>query len=126
MVSELIKYGRFTTDSRLIYGNYGNLSARDEETIYTTKSGVILNGLSIDDFVHLADKISNNASSDSPIHLEIYKKYSCNAILHMHGDYTVLLSLNGKEIRPLDFVGKMFLERVPIVEGQFGTATLNN
>lgn len=44
----------------------------------------------------------------------------------MHGDYTIIMSINHKNISPCDFVGMCFLEKIPVVEGEFGTSSLTN
>lgn len=125
-MNEMITYGKIASDSGLIYGNFGNLSIKHKDKIYITKSGAMLGKLTRNDIVTFSDEIPREASSDSPIHLELYKTYNCNTILHMHGNYTILTSLNHKNIIPYDFVGMRFLEKILVVEGEFGTSSLTN
>jgi L-fuculose-phosphate aldolase len=126
IVDEIITYGEMAADNGLIYGNFGNLSVKYEDMIYITKSGAMLGRLTSDDIVSFEDKIHGEASSDTPIHSELYKRNNCGAILHMHGDYTIIMSINHENVSPCDFVGMRFLEKIPVVEGEFGTSSLTN
>jgi len=125
LAAELVTYGRFAANSGLIYGNYGNLSARVGDVTYITKSGAMLGLLEKSDFVGFQKLIPEEASSDTPIHQGIYEKTGCGAIYHLHGEFTVILSWLRDIIVPEDFAGSRFLGEVNVVEGEFGTTDLN-
>ena len=125
IISTMIEFGTMCTENGLIYGNFGNLSVKYEDEIYITRSGAMMRKLNPEDIIIFKGNIPEEASSDTPIHYSIYQKIKHGAILHMHGDFTIILSLILDSIYPCDFVGKRFLGTIPIVEGEFGTSALN-
>lgn len=126
IINDMMEYGKMCTSNGLIYGNFGNLSVKYENDIYITRSGAMMGNLIAEDIVIFKTNIPPEASSDTPIHYGIYQKIKNGAILHMHGDFTIVLSLLFESINPCDFVGKRFLGEIPIVDGEFGTPALNN
>jgi len=120
----MIDFGKMATDNALIYGNFGNLSVKYGDEIYITRSGAMMGNLKEEDIFIFSGNIPEEASSDSPIHYGIYQKINYGAIMHMHGDFTIVLSLMLEDICPCDFVGNRFLGTIPIVEGEFGTTAL--
>ncbi|MCL2862486.1 MAG: class II aldolase/adducin family protein [Methanimicrococcus sp.] len=73
--------------------------------------------------------IEKTASSETRIHRRIYQKTKAKAILHAHCPYSVVMSIlefekGNTEIIPIDSEGKLFLKRIPIVEGGIGSEEL--
>ena len=122
----MIEYSKMSASNGLIYGNFGNLSIKHGNDIYITRSGAMMGNLFPSDIIVFKNIIPPEASSDTPIHFGIYQKIKEGAILHMHGDFTIVLSLIFESIKPCDFVGQRFLGEIPIVDGEFGTPALNN
>ncbi|RLI86197.1 MAG: fructose-bisphosphate aldolase [Archaeoglobales archaeon] len=126
VVNEMIEVGKKLCSYRLIDGSSGNMSCKVGERIVITKSGTQLDNLTPKDFVILKlDEDSSEASSDLKVHRAIYKKTDYNAVLHCHGVYNVLLSFIQDEIVPKDLEGRLFLKRVAVVEGEFGSDELS-
>jgi len=110
---------------RLIDGASGNMSCRVGNSIVITKTGTMLDDLTPEDFVVLRmDERSDEASSDLPVHRAVYERTDYDAILHCHGIYNVVLSFAMDEIVPLDLEGSLFLKRIRVVEGEFGSEDL--
>jgi len=127
VISEMIRVGQKLGRYRLIDGSSGNMSCRVEDTIVITKSGTQLDELTPKDFVVLKiGERSHEASSDLKVHQTIYEKTDYKAVLHCHGVYNVVLSLMQDEIVPKDLEGGLFLKRVRVVEGEFGSDELAN
>ena len=126
IIEDMIEYSKLCASNGLIYGNFGNLSVKYENNIYITRSGAMMGKLVSSDIIVFRNNIPPEASSDTPIHFGIYQNIGQGAVFHMHGDFTIVLSLLFKSINPCDFVGQRFLGKIPIVDGEFGTAALNN
>lgn len=82
-------------DTGLVTGTFGNLSAVDRETgVFVVKpSGVPYAGLTPEDMVAVSidsGKVVDGyrrPSSDTPTHLELYRAFSCGAIVHTHSEF---------------------------------------
>ncbi|HDD36759.1 MAG TPA: fructose-bisphosphate aldolase [Archaeoglobus veneficus] len=125
MIDEAIQIGKKLAFFKLIDGASGNLSFRVDGEIVITKTGVMLDELNDDSFVKV--KIGEKkdiASSDLIVHQKIYEKTDYKAVLHCHGVYNVVLSLKMDEIVPVDLEGKMYLGKIKVVDGVFGSETL--
>jgi L-fuculose-phosphate aldolase len=124
-IEEAVKIGRKLANYRLIDGSSGNLSIRKGELITITKTGVSLDEIDGESFITLKlGERSEEASTDLVVHEAIYKTTDFKAILHCHGIFNVILSLDSEEIIPIDFEGKVFIGRVRVLEGEFGSQAL--
>ena len=93
--------------SGLVMGTFGNLSAADPDAgVFAIKpSGVAYDVLKPDDIVvlSLADGTSIDSrlrpSSDTPTHLELYRAFSCGAIVHTHSEYATMFAQARMPIR---------------------------
>lgn len=79
------------------FGSTGNLSARDEEGIWITPTGVSLSGLVPDKLarVDLEGRSlgENRPSKEYPFHLAVYRgRADARAIVHLHSLHAVALS----------------------------------
>lgn len=127
MIDEAIQIGKKLAFYRLIDGASGNLSFRTNGEIVITKTGVMLDELNDDSFVKVKIGEKNEkASSDLIVHVKIYEKTNYKAVLHCHGIYNVILSLTMNEIVPVDLEGRMFIGKLKVVEGTFGSDVLAN
>ncbi|WP_201790135.1 class II aldolase/adducin family protein [Campylobacter devanensis] len=83
---DLVKYN-------LVIFAWGNVSARDGDCIVIKPSGVEYDKMKVDDMVILdldGNKIEGkyNPSSNTPIHLELYKAFpNMKGITHTHSNY---------------------------------------
>ncbi|MCD6223725.1 MAG: class II aldolase/adducin family protein [Deltaproteobacteria bacterium] len=107
MVSEFRKVGDILFLMGLVHYNSGNISARVSDGIWITKTGKSLYNLHGKDIVKIGyerDIRWDSASSETPTHIEIYKKISsAKAIVHSHSPYTVTLSFLTEKITPIDY-----------------------
>ncbi len=107
---------------RLIDGASGNISFREGDCFYITRTGVMLDELDESSFVRMrvwSNDTNPLASSDQLIHREVYRKSSRKAVLHCHGVYNVVLSFSRNSIIPLDLEGRLFLGEVRVISCKF-------
>jgi len=106
----------------------GNLSVRSGRNMWITRHACSLENLKPEDVVRVpVDRPSSRdiiASTETPIHREVYLKTSNLAILHAHPPYSVALSFFLDELIPPDSEGYHVLKRIPIVEGRPGSPKL--
>jgi L-fuculose-phosphate aldolase len=123
---EIARFGKKLVISGLTSSRFGNISLLQENKIFITCTGSMLDELGERMVVEVdlscpcdQDKI---ASSEACVHRAIYQRTANKAIIHTHSPYAVALSLlEQKAVEPLDGEGLLFLGTMPIVEGQIGT-----
>lgn len=94
-------------ESGLVIFTWGNVSGIDEEKklVVIKPSGVNYQEMTMNDMVVIdldGNKIEGNynPSSDTPTHLEIYKKYpNIKGIVHTHSKWATIFAQAGKEIK---------------------------
>lgn len=97
----------------------GNLSARDREILWITRTGAPLGRLTARDLV--AVPMSNPASradvasSELAVHLEIQGHQTAGAVVHAHPPAVVALSMRRERIEPLDLEGHYHLRSVAVL-----------
>jgi len=82
-------------EAGLVLGSFGNISVKTpkENTIIIKPSGIPYDKLSpksmVEVSINTGEAINSSfaASTDTPTHIEIYKAFNCNAVLHMHSEY---------------------------------------
>ena len=86
----------------LVFQNFGNASGRDRDNCLIKPSGVDIDKITAEKIVsvHINDinKTDNklNPSSDTPTHLELYKKFiELGGIVHTHSPYATAWSQSG-------------------------------
>jgi L-fuculose-phosphate aldolase len=101
---ELIFYGQEIKRSGLVFGTWGNISARLEDKILITPSGIPYEKLTPEDIV-ICDMNCNiiegnhRPSTELPVHSEIYKYRSdVKAIIHTHSIYASAIAVTRKNI----------------------------
>jgi L-fuculose-phosphate aldolase len=103
----------------LTYASMGNVSRRIGADIVISKLGALLDE-TYGDFItaELEGEPHPDASSDFPVHREIYRKTDAKIVLHGHSPYAVALSLIEKDdsIKPVDFESEKLLTAIPIVK----------
>ncbi|MGM0608227.1 MAG: class II aldolase/adducin family protein [Candidatus Muiribacteriota bacterium] len=98
----------------------GNISVCVDDLIIITAAGTMLSELEKKDLVMVSLKGNNynKASSELPVHKEIYKKTEYKAVVHAHPVYTVVNSLKSKgKIDLIDGEGNFYFPHgIPVLE----------
>lgn len=98
--NELIEYGRMAGDKNYTPGISGNLSARCEDMVVITSSGVANGYLTENDFA-VVDFDGNAIEGEKPssermLHIEFYKKRpEMNYVMHVHSPYLTAFASAG-------------------------------
>lgn len=79
----------------LVLFSFGNISVKNpkDNSIFIKPSGISYDKLSPESMVEVSlnteEPIKNqfNPSTDTATHIEIYKAFNCNSVLHMHSEY---------------------------------------
>jgi L-ribulose-5-phosphate 4-epimerase len=93
--------------SGLVFGTFGNLSAVDRESgVFAIKpSGVPYADLTPGHIVTVSLETGQvvdgtlRPSSDTPTHLELYRAFSCGAIVHTHSEFATMFAQANLPIR---------------------------
>jgi L-fuculose-phosphate aldolase len=126
---EIARFGKKMVLSGLTSSRFGNISLLQEDRIFITCTGSMLDELD-EEMVVVVDlscpcNLDKIASSETCVHRVVYQRTENMAIIHTHSPYAVALSLLEKEsIEPIDSEGLLFLGTMPIVEGRVGTNDL--
>jgi len=124
---EVARFGKKAVASGLTSSRFGNISLRREGRIFITTAGSMLDELDESQVVEvgLTGPCPVNASSETCVHLAIYRSTSFQAVIHTHSPYAVALSLLEEGlVEPIDGEGMRFLGAMPVVVGEFGTDEL--
>jgi L-fuculose-phosphate aldolase len=126
---DISRFGKKLVLSGLTSSRFGNISLLSEGRIFITTTGSMLDELD-PEMVVMVDlsgpcDLDRIASSETCVHRAIYQRTENLAIIHTHSPYAVALSLLEREaVEPIDSEGRIFLGRMPIIEGSFGTDEL--
>lgn len=121
-MNEIIKQMQFTGmvlhQLRLVSSHGGNLSVRDGDYIYITKTGRMAGFLKEEDIIKLPifqeTPQDKEASIELIVHREIYKKNpEISAIVHAHPITATTLAYFLDEFEPIDIEGQLFIKKVP-------------
>ncbi len=119
--------GKLLFQTGLVDGASGNMSFREGESMYITRSGVNLYSLNENSFVKLGifdDEYVEEASVDQLVHKMVYRKTDYSAVVHCHGVFNVVLSLKFDIVKPLDLEGSLYFGEIPVVSRPFGSVEL--
>ena len=130
----VIQAGKATVDLGLVDSYFGNISFCFDQTLYISQTGSSLDHLTgCIDPVPLDGSTSAGltASSELSAHLEAIKRTGCEAILHGHPRFSVILSMicppDQRDQCPdrdhchIRCPEKRFVGEIPIVPGEVGT-----
>ncbi|MHB8110998.1 MAG: class II aldolase/adducin family protein [Syntrophorhabdaceae bacterium] len=117
-LEEFVEIGRDMFLRGLVNSHAGNMSIRDGNTLYITRTGSMLGRLTSNDIVgvDLDDADDPNiarASMELVVHRAIYQKTGALAVVHAHPPYATLLSMAG-EIVPIDSEGSYRFKRIRV------------
>ncbi|MDP4279610.1 MAG: aldolase [Dehalococcoides mccartyi] len=118
-LSWFIQTGKLLFSRGLVSSHSGNLSQRQQDKLYITRTGsslplfaetdLILTGIDYD------DQFTPLASSELPVHRAIYRRTAAKAIVHAHPPYAAALSLLEAEIIPDCGEGLYCMGAIPVI-----------
>ncbi len=106
---ELVSYGKRILEERLATGAGGNISAREDDIMLISPSGLSLADLTPHQFVAVSivsgQIVGSNGlrpSSEVLMHLACYRRRpSIRAVVHTHPPHTIALTSSGHDLRPM-------------------------
>ena len=126
---ELIRWGKLLFERRLVTGWGGNLSCRiGKNRLVITGQHAPLGFLTPKDLVEIdldgkpIDK-KKRPSSETPMHLAIYRGTDAQAVIHVHPPLVLTFSLSHDTFAPLSFEEKYTIGDVPVVGHETPTVT---
>jgi L-fuculose-phosphate aldolase len=126
---EIIQAGKWLFERRLVSGWGGNISRRLAEDRYLiTAQHAPLGFLSPRQLVAIDGggqplRKERPASSETPLHLAVYRGTSAQAIIHAHPPKVLTFSLSHRSFLPLSFEEKYTLGEVRVVPQETPTVT---
>jgi len=115
---ELTSYYRWLRQFGYNDSHSGNISARDDETVWVTPTGACADTLEAKEFIgcKLGEDAPQEASGDANLHLAVYRQNpKARALVHSHCPHAVALTLNGEDFVPQDFEGQLYFPKVPVI-----------
>ena len=125
----MIRWGKLLFERRLISGWGGNLSCRaGKNNFLITGQHAPLAFLTTKDLVQIdakgkALKPNQKASSETPMHMAVYRGTDAQAIVHVHPPMVLAFSLTHDSFAPLSFEEKYTIGEVPIIAQDTPTVT---
>ncbi len=116
--ADLVRHYRWLRRYGLNDSHSGNASVREGETIWVTPTGACADTLEPDALVRcdIDGTVGPGASLDAPLHVRVYQRNpEARAVLHAHGPYSIVTTLHAETFEPIDFEGRYYFERVPVV-----------
>ena len=126
---EIIQWGKLLFDRRLISGWGGNLSCRvGNKEFLITGQHAPLGFLTADDLVRIdangtPSQQGQRASSETPLHLAVYRGTDAQAIVHVHPPMVLAFSLTHDSFVPISFEEKYTIGEVPVIPQDTPTVT---
>lgn len=126
---QMIHWGKLLFERRLVSGWGGNISCRiGKDRFLITGQHAPLGFLKAKDLVQIdADghpiKKNQRASSETPLHLAVYRGTDAKAVIHAHPPMVLAFSLSHKSFAPISFEEKYTIGEVPILPQETPTVT---
>lgn len=127
---ELCEYGRRAVDLGLVLGTSGNLSVREGDLVTVTPAGVALDRLTpelcpvvdLDGYLVEGDR---QPSSETPMHLALYRATGANAIVHTHSTFGTVVATTMTELPPIHYNALLLGGTIKVSEyATYGTPEL--
>jgi len=119
MHEEFARIGRDLWESGAVSSHGGNMSMRDGDRLFITRTGSMLGHLGPDDVVETSitgpDPRDERCSVELVVHRAIYAATGAGAIVHAHTIHTIARSLIEDRIVPIDSESLLRLVDVPVV-----------
>jgi L-fuculose-phosphate aldolase len=115
----LARYYRWLRRHGLNDSHSGNASLRDGDLAWITPTGCSGDTLRASDLLAcpLESVPPAGASLDAPLHLAVYAaRPAARAVLHSHGPHSIAMTLAGGDFEPVDFEGRYYFPRVPVLD----------
>jgi len=116
---EFERIGRDLWASGAVSSHGGNMSVRDGDRLFITRTGSMLGHLGASDVIETAlrgpDERDERCSVELVVHRAIYAATGATAIVHAHTIHTIARSLLEDRIVPLDSESLLRLGDVPVV-----------
>ncbi|MBI2360042.1 MAG: class II aldolase/adducin family protein [Deltaproteobacteria bacterium] len=128
-IRDMVRWGKLLFERRLISGWGGNLSCRlGKDRFLITGQHAPLGFLTARDLVEIDRtgrpvKKTQQASSETRVHLAVYNGTEARAIIHAHPPMVLSFSLAHSSFIPLSFEEKYTLGEVPVVPQETPTVT---
>lgn len=116
--AELMRYYRWLRRYGYNDSHSGNASVRVGDWFYVTPTGASADRLTPDQLIRcpIEGDCPPGASLDAPLHRAVYHAQpQARALLHSHGAFSVGVSLAGHDFEPIDFEGRYYFDRVPVI-----------
>ena len=126
---EIIRWGKLLFERRLISGWGGNISCRvGKDRLLITGQHAPLGFLAPEDLVAIdlsgrPIKKNQHPSSETPMHLAVYRGAEADAIIHAHPPMALAFSLSHQSFVPLSFEEKYTIGEVPVIPQETPTVT---
>ena len=108
VVTELVQTAKALIGDGLVRGAGGNVSAREDETMWISPSGFSLAEAGVEDYVGVGISSGeltageHRPSSEVLMHLAIYRsRTEENAVIHTHPPTMIALTAAGHDLRPM-------------------------
>lgn len=105
---QLCEYGRRAVELGLVIGTSGNLSVRQNDLVAVTPSGAALDRLTpemcpiVDVEGHLVEG-ELQPSSETPMHLAVYRTTVAQAVVHTHSVFGTVVATTMTELPPIHY-----------------------
>lgn len=120
LTREICETAHYIYSKGLAPGKSGNISARFQDIMAITPSGVSLGHVSEEEIVmvNMDGKIltGENPSSELELHLEVYKNTNVQGIVHTHSSYATGFAMSGEKIERLEGFGELNKPFLKIVD----------
>ncbi|MDO8914817.1 MAG: class II aldolase/adducin family protein, partial [Coriobacteriia bacterium] len=120
MHEEFARIGRDLWLSGAVSSHGGNMSVRDGDRLFITRTGSMLGHLGEGDVVETSlaecdDPRDERCSVELVVHRAIYAATGAHAIVHAHTVHTIVRSMIEDRIVPVDSESLLRLQDVPVV-----------
>jgi L-fuculose-phosphate aldolase len=115
----LVRYYRLLRHYGLNDSHSGNASVHDGLDVWLTPTGACADTLREDELLccRSGARPPPGASLDAELHLAVYRaRPDARAALHSHGPHSVAMTLAGGDFVPVDFEGRYYFPRVPVLD----------
>lgn len=120
MLEDFKRIGRMLFEEGLVGSHSGNLSVRQGEKIFITRSNALLGDLKDGDLVEVGlepGEKDKEASVELPVHRAIYQSTEAKAVVHAHPANGIALSIiYEQKIIPQDAEGQYYFKTVPVLK----------
>jgi len=126
---EVMNCGRLLFERRLVSGWGGNISVRlPKGRFLITGQHAPLGFLGLKDLVRINEKgqplkKGHQSSSETPLHLAVYRGTDAKAVIHAHPPMVMVFSLTHGSFVPLSYEEKYTIGEVPVIPQETPTVT---